>query len=515
MRRLLELPLHSTVARPMSQPAHTSPRVVIIGGGPAGLTAAYHLVHRGAEPVVFEQDAQVGGLARTVEHRGFRFDIGGHRFFTKVAAVAELWRSMLGASFLRRPRLSRIYYRRRFFAYPLRPLNALRNLGLLVSVRVLSSYVWAKITPPRPERTFTDFATNRFGRQLFRIFFETYTEKVWGIPCDQIHAHWAAQRIRGLSLRVALREMLSRGSSDAKSLIGEFEYPRLGPGMMWDAFRDQVEQRGGRVYTRARVEAIEHDTRRVTAVRVRCDGGSREQPLDHLISSMPVRELIAALEPPAPTEVRHAASSLRYRDFITVALIVDREHVFPDNWIYVHEPQVKVGRIQNFKNWSPEMVPNQAHTCLGLEYFCFEGDGLWTSSDEELIRRATREVAQIGLVQPHEVIDGAVVRVPKAYPVYDQDFEGHLATIRQYVDGIDNLQLIGRNGMHKYNNQDHSMVTAMLAVENIFGARHDLWAVNADAEYHEETRQDVRALAGTQPLVPRALGTTQTVARNT
>jgi protoporphyrinogen oxidase len=491
------------------------PRVAIIGAGPAGLTAAYHLVRRGVQTDVFERDAQVGGLARTVEHNGFRFDIGGHRFFTKVQAVADLWRSVLGAAFLTRPRLSRIYYRRRFFAYPLKPLNALWNLGALTSISVVVSYLWAKLRPTDPEKSFADFATNRFGRRLFRIFFETYTEKVWGMPCDQIHAHWAAQRIQGLSLRVALRDMLSVGTPGVKSLIGEFEYPRHGPGMMWEAFRADVEERGGRVHLRSHVAAIRHQHGRITAVQVECDGRRHEQLVDHVISTMPVRELIAAMGPAVPEAVRRAAESLRYRDFITVALVVKRRDVFPDNWIYVHEPQVRVGRIQNFKNWSPEMVPDPAHTCLGLEYFCFEGDGLWTSSDEELIQLGVRELAQIGLVEPGDVIDGAVVRVPKAYPVYDHDFESHLATIREYVGGFTNLQLVGRNGMHKYNNQDHSMVTAMLAVENIFGARHDLWAVNADAEYQEETRSDeVAALAATQPRVPRSVSTTQPAARN-
>jgi protoporphyrinogen oxidase len=501
----------------MPKPAEglASPRVAVIGAGPAGLTAAYHLVRRGANTVIFEQDPHIGGLARTVEHRGFRFDIGGHRFFTKVPAVADLWRSMLGPAFLRRPRLSRIYYRRRFFAYPLKPLNALWNLGLLASVSVLCSYLWAKFRPTSPEKSFADVVTNRFGRRLFRTFFDAYTEKVWGMPCNEIHAHWAAQRIRDLSLRVALREMVSPGAPNVKSLIGEFEYPRHGPGMMWEAFRDDVERHGGRVHTTTRVAALRHRGGRITAVQVvDRDGTRREEPLDHLISSMPVRELMAALVPAVPAEVRRAADALRYRDFITVALVVNREQVFPDNWIYVHEPQVKVGRIQNFKNWSPEMVPDQSQTCLGLEYFCFEGDGLWTSPDEALIALGVRELAQIGLVQPDEVIDGVVVRVPKAYPVYDQAFEAHLATIQEYLGGFDNLQLVGRNGMHKYNNQDHSMVTAMLAVENIFGANHNLWAVNADAEYHEETRSDLAPLASTQPRVPRSLPSRQPAPRN-
>ncbi len=497
--------------------ASLNPPVIIVGAGPAGLTAAYELGARGVPTLTLEQDRQVGGLARTVEYKGFRFDIGGHRFFTKVPVIVELWHAMLGADLLSRPRLSRIYYRSRFFDYPLKPMNTLRNLGVFTSVGVLLSYLRVVLFPIRPEVSFADWVSNRFGRKLYHIFFKTYTEKVWGIPCDTIGAQWAAQRIKGLSLKTAVINMLrpQRGRSSGttiKTLIDEFEYPRLGPGMMWEAFRARVEASGGRVDLGWRVTRLRHSGNRIGALDAESECGSRSEPVSHLISTMPLRHLIHALDPSPPEAVQRAATQLKYRDFLTVALILDAADVFPDNWIYVHDDRVKVGRIQNFKNWSPEMVPDPGKTCLGLEYFCFEGDGLWTRSDEELIELATHELDTIGLTRGHPVIDGAVVRMPKAYPVYDEGYEAALAVVRQYLAGFENLQVIGRNGMHKYNNQDHSMLTAILAVRNFYGEKFDIWAVNADDEYHEEQSEraskgpiaDILDAASTQPLVPRA-----------
>ena len=492
--------------------------VVVIGAGPAGLTAAYELARRSVPPLVLEAGRRVGGLARTVEHDGFRFDIGGHRFFTKVGMVRDLWRSVLGDDLLTRPRLSRIYYAGRFFNYPLKPLNALRNLGLRTSVEVLASYLWATLFPIKPERTFADWVSNRFGRHLYRIFFKTYTEKVWGMPCEEIGAQWARQRIKQLSLGAALLHMVGMAHpfrrGQVTSLIEQFEYPRLGPGMMWEAFRDQVEELGGRVELCQPIVSLQHGSWRV---RTLTTGGAegRRQPVRHVISSMPLRDLIMALDPAAPSEVVEAALRLKYRDFITVAIVVDRRNVFADNWIYVHDESVKVGRIQNFKNWSPDMVPEGGQTCLGLEYFCFEGDGLWTSTDQDLVELARRELDTIGLVRPEEIVSGVVVRVPKAYPIYDTGHVEALDVVKTYLARFENLQVVGRNGMHKYNNQDHSMMTAILAVRNLFGEAHDLWAVNDDDEYHEEARNleaaagdvalvlDVRALRKTQPLVPR------------
>ena len=487
--------------------------VVIIGAGPAGLTAAYQLTARGIPVVVIEQDGQVGGIARTVEYKGFRFDIGGHRFFTKVESVAALWRDMLGADFLRRPRLSRIFYRNRFFDYPLKPFNAFWNLGVLTSARILLSCLWIKMFPIQPERSFADWVSNRFGRVLFNIFFKSYTEKVWGIPCDRIAPQWAAQRIKGLSLKTAVLNMLlpTRRDGSIKSLIEEFEYPRLGPGMMWEAVNRRIEQAGGTVRLNSRIVNLRHDRGLITAVEVDGPDGRYQQPVAHVISTMPVRHLVQRLTPPPPQSVTDAAAALKYRDFVTVALVIEQQDVFPDNWIYIHDPRVRVGRIQNFKNWSPDMVPDSRWTCLGLEYFCFVNDGLWSTSDAELVALATRELETIGLVQPGLVRDGAVVRVPKAYPVYDDGYEAALEEAKAFVGRFDNLQLVGRNGMHKYNNQDHSMLTAMLAVRNFFGESHDLWAVNVDDEYHEErsvrktTASAIHAGRSTERAVPRAL----------
>jgi protoporphyrinogen oxidase len=463
---------------------------MVIGAGPAGLTAAYELARHGVPVVVTEQDGQVGGLARTVEYRGFRFDIGGHRFFTENSSVRDLWQTLLGADLLVRPRLSRIYYRGRFFDYPLKPLNALRGLGLSTSLAVLGSYLWRKLAPVRPETSFADWVTNRFGDRLYRIFFQSYTEKVWGIPCDEIGAQWAAQRIRGLSLRTAMAAMFfpvrhTTGENAIRTLTDSFYYPRLGPGMMWEAFRAEIERQGGRILLPCRVETIHHDGSAVTGVTASRNGERREERVAQVISSIPLRELVRSLRPEPPAEVLAAAERLRYRDFLTVALIVDAADLFPDNWIYVHDPKVRVGRVQNFKNWSPEMVPDAARTCLGMEYFCTAGDELWSMPDGELVSLAKRELAAIGLAGEELVSDGVVVRMAKAYPVYDEAYPGAVAAIRRYLDRFTNLQVIGRNGMHKYNNMDHSMLTGMLAARNLLGERHDLWEVNTDDAYLE------------------------------
>ena len=467
-------------------------RFVVIGAGPAGLTAAYELAQAGEPPIVLEKGAMVGGLARTESYRGFHFDMGGHRFFTKVPEVDAFWRTVLGEEFQRRPRLSRIYYEGRFFDYPLRPANALAGLGPWQSVLVGLSYLRWQVAPHREEETFEQWVTNRFGRRLFRIFFKSYTEKVWGVSCSELKAEWAAQRIKDLSLWTAVRGMFIRPQHTIKTLIEEFDYPRLGPGMMWNAVRAEVTRLGGRVETDAEVVAITRDGNRVTSVVTGADGAHQAHTGTDFISSMPITELVARMDPPAPLEVRAAARELSHRAFVTVCLIVDQPDLFPDNWIYIHDPGVQVGRIQNFKNWSPAMVPDAAKTSLGLEYFCNEGDALWSMADAELVELARREIAHVGLARAADVSDGCVVRVADAYPVYDSAYREHLDTVRAWVDGLQNLQTIGRNGLHRYNNQDHAMVTGMLAVRNALrGERNDLWSVNTDQEYHEEVREPV------------------------
>jgi protoporphyrinogen oxidase len=469
-----------------------SERVVVIGAGPAGLTAAHELTDLGHQSIVFEKDDQVGGIARTVSYRGYRFDIGGHRFFTKVDIIQTLWEELMGDDFLVRPRLSRIYYRDRFFDYPLRPGNALRGLGPVESIRIVASYLKARGFPNSDERTFEDWVVNRFGRRLYEIFFETYTEKVWGIPCSEIGADWAAQRIKNLNLTQAIKHAFlggRTGGSVITTLIDEFQYPRLGPGMMWERWCERLEARGVRTHLEAEVVDLHHQGGRVEAVTVRFGNGRTERvSADHFVSTMPARRLVYSLDPPAPESVVAAAGKLKYRDFLTVVLIVRDAEVFPDNWIYIHSPNVKVGRVQNFKNWSPEMVPDPSTTSLGLEYFVNEGDELWSAPDKALVELGEAEMIRLGLIRPDTLIDGTVVRMPKAYPVYDSYYEEALATVRGYTSSLTNLQLIGRNGQHRYNNQDHSMLTGIYAARNVDGADYDVWSVNVESEYHEEKR---------------------------
>ncbi len=471
--------------------------VLIIGAGPAGLTAAYELSRADVPCIVLEKDDTVGGISKTVSYKSYLFDIGGHRFFTKIDKIDDLWRGLLGDDFLRRKRLSRIYYEGKFFFYPLKPFNTLQRLGLWNSFFILLSYLYAHLLPSKSEETFEQWVCNRFGRRLYRTFFKTYTEKVWGIPCSEIRAEWAAQRIKGLSFLSVLRNaiLISRNSNGnkrctIKTLIDEFDYPRLGPGMMWQTMADAAKQNQTQLWLESVVEGILWSGSRVYALEVKREGQIETVGATDFISSMPLREAILKLKPNAPEEVREAAGALKYRDFLIVVLIVNRQEVFPDNWIYVHDPAVKMGRIQNFKNWSPDMVPDPGKTCLGLEYFCFEGDSLWTAQDNDLIELGTGELQSLGLVNANEVEEGCVVRMPKAYPIYDSTYEHSLEVIRKFLAGLENFQVMGRNGMHRYNNQDHSMLTAMLAVENLSGAGHDLWTATDEQEYCEEVKEE-------------------------
>ena len=486
-------------------------RVVIIGAGPAGLTAAYQLAKQGTPVTVLESTDVVGGISQTAQYKGYRFDIGGHRFFTKVTPVEDLWNEILGDEFISVPRMSRISYNGTFFDYPLKAMNALRGLGLWETTLCIASYLHAHLRPSPVEDNLEQWVTNRFGKRLYNIFFKTYTEKVWGIPCTEIRAEWAAQRIQGLSLAKAIisAAALNKRSTKIKTLINEFRYPRLGPGQMWEAARDRVVEWGGEVIMNHEVARLEMRDGRVTAAIARGPSGERRIEGAHFISTMPIRNLVRALGPEVPATARAGGEGLKYRDFLTVALMVDRDNLFPDNWIYVHTPGVKVGRIQNFNNGSRAMVPDAGRSCLGLDYFCFEGDGLWTSDDKDLVDLAARELAELGLAGDAKVVDGCVVRMRKAYPVYDADYRQHLDAARAFIDPIANLHTVGRNGMHKYNNQDHSMLTAMMAIANMRGASHDIWSVNTDFEYHEEQRIDApdkSAVGG--PTAPRVAAAT-------
>lgn len=483
--------------------------VAVIGAGPAGLTAAYKLSQRGAPVEVFEADDVVGGISRTAERDGWRFDIGGHRFFTKVQEVEELWHEILPAEdFLLRPRMSRIHYRGKLFDYPLRAVNALRGLGVYEALRCVSSYGWARVRPPKDQSHFEGWTTARFGRRLYSIFFKTYTEKVWGMPATAIQADWAAQRIKNLSLSSAVRNALlpKRNQKDITSLIEEFQYPKYGPGMMWERATELVEKAGGVVRLGTAVVAVHRDEQGATAVTVADADGRRRVPTRHVVSSMPISQLIQVMDPPAPADVRRAADGLRYRDFLTVALVVPEEYSFPDNWIYIHTPGVNVGRVQNFGSWSPFMVKD-GRTCLGMEYFVTEGDELWSSTDEDLVELAKRELAALGLITSSDLVEsGYAVRIHKAYPVYDEDYVRNVDEIRAWLaEAVPNVYPVGRNGMHRYNNQDHSMMTAMLTVENILdGTHHDVWAVNVEEDYHEEKRAGDHGTGRSAPIRRRA-----------
>jgi protoporphyrinogen oxidase len=458
----------------------------ILGGGPAGLTAAYTLGRRGRPGVVFEADGQVGGIAKTVEFNGYRFDLGGHRFFTKLEPVQRLWEDMLGDEFLTRPRLSRIYYDGKYFAYPLTAKDVVGRLGLLESTRCALSYLWAARHRGLEADTFEEWVTARFGRRLYDAFFRSYTEKLWGIPGSEIRSLWAAQRIKNFSLGKAVLTMLGLQREHVTTLIEEFQYPRLGPGQMWEEFAARVREAGIGMKMQHRCVSITHADRRVRSVAVRRNGDVYEHAVDGVVSSIALRDLIQCLDPPPPPEVQAAARTLRYRDLVLVALMTTEAEPFPDNWIYLHDPETRAGRVQNYGAWSAGMV-RPGTTCLGVEYFCFEGDDVWQMSDEDAVALATQELARIGLIDPSKVIDGVKVLVPKAYPMYDSKYEAAVATVRAYLEQFENLQTCGRNGLHRYNNQDHSMWTAMLATLNLVdGEQHDVWSVNTEAEYLEE-----------------------------
>ena len=460
----------------------------VLGAGPAGLTAAWVLARRGRAGEVFEADGIVGGIAKTVEFNGYRFDLGGHRFFTKLKPIERLWEEVMGDEFLTRPRLSRIYYRGKFLAYPLEAKDVLKRLGLLESVLCAFSYLWSRVARRGPEESFEDWVTARFGKRLYNAFFRSYTEKVWGIPGKEIQAEWAAQRIKNFSLAKAVVAILGLRQTHVTTLIEQFRYPRLGPGQMWERFQERIERSGIPVRFNHRVIAVRHDgAGQVESVVLRrSEGGEEEVHVESVLSSIPLSELVLSLEPAAPAAVVAAAQRLRYRELCLVALVIDEEEPFPDNWIYLHDPGTRAGRVQNFGAWSESMVV-PGTTCLGVEYFCSEGDDIWEMPDVEAVKLATVELARIGLIDPAKVIDGVKVRVPRAYPMYDSGYRQAVDTLREYLATFENLATFGRNGLHRYNNQDHSMWTAILATLNIIdGAEHDVWSVNTEAEYLEE-----------------------------
>ncbi|MCU1455300.1 MAG: amine oxidase [Acidimicrobiales bacterium] len=492
--------------------------IVVIGAGPAGLTAAFQLHKHGLASTILEADDQVGGISRTAERDGWRFDIGGHRFFTKVKEVDNLWHEILpDEDFLMRPRKSRIFYKGKYFDYPIKASNALKNLGPVEAFLCVMSYVWARIRPPKDQTNYEGWLVARFGWRLYRTFFKTYTEKVWGVPVSDMPADWAAQRVKGLSLGNAILNAITpkKNQKEITSLIEEFQYPKYGPGMMWEVCRDKVVAQGSKVVMETAVTKVRHEGGRAVAVLAEHrGGGTSEYPCTEVISSMPISQLLEAMDPPVPAEVKAAADDLAYRDFLTVALVVPAEKVaWTDNWIYIHAPEVRTMRIQNFGSWSPYLVKD-GRNVLGLEYTVFEGDAAWNAPDEELIEQGKRELEQLGLVRMADIGEGYVVRQKKAYPIYDERYRANVDVLRGWLaEHTPNVHPVGRNGMFRYNNQDHSMFTAMLTAENIAtGTHHDVWDVNVEEDYHEEKAETVppadrsgsHGTGRDAPILPRA-----------
>lgn len=465
--------------------------VVVVGGGPAGLGAGYELVQSDVPVLVLEGGEQVGGICRTLEGDGYYVDIGGHRFITKIDEVLSTWKSLLGDDLLVRERMTRIFFRNELMPYPLELGPTFRTLGMADSALALLSYVHARLRP-LPEDSFENWVTNHFGRRVYQHFFKTYTEKVWGTPCTELSADWAAQRIRALSLweaikdafRGALQPDVERDADEA--LLHQFYYPRLGPGIMFDRYAEEIEAAGSEVRTQHQVVRVIHQDGRVREVISTGPGGEQSHEGESFLSSMPLAELPKMMDPAPPEEVLEAANRLRHRSFLTAALLLDEPSSFPDTWIYVHSPDVLMGRVQNYLNWSPHMVEGEGRCCIAAEYFAWQGDDLWERSDEELSELAREELGQVGLIDPEKMLDSTVARIPYAYPIYDSDYGDHIGTIRNWLEGLENLQSIGRSGQHRYINMDFAVMTGIEAARNILGADHDTWRIGTEDEYLEE-----------------------------
>lgn len=463
-------------------------KVIILGAGPAGLAAGLELVKNGYFVQIVERDNFIGGIAKTIEYKGYRFDVGGHRFFTKNDEVNALWHETLKKDFKKTPRLSRIFYNKKFFPYPIKLAETLQKAGIFASAACLFSFIRFKIAPVKPEKSFADWVTNRFGKKLFTMFFKSYTEKVWGIPTDKLSAEWAAQRIKGLSLWETITNALFSSKKKAKSLIEEFDYPRLGPGYMYEEMAKNIISKGGQVLLNRNIVEIKKNGSKIASIKVVDEKGNEENlAADYFISTIPLPDTVNFIRPALP-EAAQIKKELKFRDFISVNLILDKEDVFPDTWIYIHDPAVVMGRIQNFKNWSKDMTKNPKHSPIGCEYFCNQNDKLWNKKDEDLIELAKKELETIGLAKASDVIDGLVYRMRDAYPVYMGKYQQATSKAREILARFSNLQVAGRGGMFRYNNMDHSILAGLYAARNLLGEKIDIWKINEDADYHEQKK---------------------------
>jgi len=463
--------------------------VAVLGAGPAGLAAAYKLTKKNKSVVILERGERVGGMSKTINFKGYFFDQGPHRFFTKSNAIMKLWQKLLGEDFLKVSRLTRIYYRKKFFYYPLKPFNALFKLGVLNSSIVMLSYVKSRVLPYKEEKNFEQWVSNRFGKKLYRTFFKTYTEKLWGIPCREIQAEWVAQRIKGLSLRTAIKNaFFPDKTGKIKTLVEEFHYPKYGAGSMYEKMAEAITKtREGKIFPRNEVTEIVRRDYFVTGVKTRDENGEESMvEADNFISSIPITVLVRKLSPQAPEKVLEAAKNLKYRSTVFINLILDCPNPFPDNWIYVHEPATKMLRLTSVANFSPHMLKDKKKSALTLEYVCNENGKFWNLDDKRLIKIGLTDLERIGLAKKKDFVDGFVARSAKTYPVYNEDYPRNLKKIRRYLEKFSNLQVIGRYGMFKYNNMDHSALTGLYAADNILGKEHDIWKVNIEEEYHEQ-----------------------------
>ena len=470
-------------------------KAIIMGAGPAGLTAAYELIRNNIKPVIIEKDSVVGGIARTVKYKEYRFDIGGHRFFTKNEEVEKLWEDILGEDFLTRNRLSRWYYNKKFFNYPINPLEILKIFGLQESAKIIASYAKAKIFPKK-EKNIEDWYINQFGEYLAKPFFIDFNKKLWGVPCNKLNMDFGKQRVKGVSFYSIIKEHVKKilriNREDVKSLISKFRYPKYGPGMMWEEMKRKIEKKGGKFLMESEVVSINHENNKIVSVTVKNKNKKKNIPGKYFLSSIPLKELIMKMNPKPEAEIVKAAESLKFRAFVAVALVLNKEKIFPDTWIYTHDKGMACIRIQNFNNWSPFLVP-KGKTCLGFEYTCNFNDEFWNLDDEGIRKIAIEDLEKAGFAEKKEVVDSKIIRLKDVYPVYTLDYKEKVSIIKRYIDKFNknfkNIQPIGRGGMHKYNNMDHSMMTALLAARNILGKEYDIWKVNTDAEYHEEEKE--------------------------